>query len=101
MEILFKCPECKANALVQMSDADAHKVKERILNEGRSPTLIIRCENNHELLVTLYNLRSGDGLGVRDVVVPHRSAKDNSDSNDENKDKKEVDWLTKAFGGKN
>lgn len=82
-----------------MSDADAKKVKERIQNEGRSPTLIIRCENNHELLVTLYNLRSGDGLGVRDIVVPHRSEKDNSESKDKDKGTKEVDWLTKAFGG--
>ena len=98
MEIRFQCPECKGNALVQMSDEDAISVKERILNEGRSPTLIVRCENNHELLVTLYNLRSGDGLGVRDIVVPHRSDKESSESKD--KDSKELDWLTKAFGGK-
>lgn len=81
-----------------MSDEDALGVKERIQTEGRSPTLIVRCENNHELLVTLYNLRSGDGLGVRDIVVPHRSDIDKSESKD--KDSKEVDWLTKAFGGK-
>ena len=81
-----------------MSDEDAFAVKERIQKEGRSPTLIVRCENNHELLVTLYNLRSGDGLGVRDIVVPHRSDPDKSQSND--KDSKELDWLTKAFGGK-
>ncbi len=81
-----------------MSDADAEDVKERIIKEGRSPTLIVRCENNHELLVTLYNLRSGDGLGVRDIVVPHRSVGDIDNSED--KDSKEIDWLTKAFGGK-
>ena len=98
MEIRFQCPECKGNALVHMSDEDAIGVKERIQSEGRSPTLIVRCENNHELLVTLYNLRSGDGLGVRDIVVPHRSDTDKSESKD--KDSKEVDWLTKAFGGK-
>lgn len=98
MDIRFQCPECKGNALVQMSDEDALGVKERIQTEGRSPTLIVRCENNHELLVTLYNLRSGDGLGVRDIVVPHRSDIDKSESKD--KDSKEVDWLTKAFGGK-
>jgi hypothetical protein len=98
MEIRFQCPECKGNALVQMSDADAEGVKERIKTEGRSPTLIVRCENKHELLVTLYNLRSGDGLGVRDVVVPHRS--DNGKTESVDKDSKEIDWLTKAFGGK-
>ena len=97
MEIRFQCPECKGNALVQMSDEDAVGVKQRIQNEGRSPTLIVRCENNHELLVTLYNLRSGDGLGVRDIVVPHRSDAGNGES--KHKDSKEIDWLTKAFGG--
>ena len=98
MEILFKCPYCKGNALVQMSDEEADAVKQRIQNEGRSPTLIVRCINNHELLVTLYNLRSGEGLGIRDIVVPHRSEKESSESKEE--DSKEIDWLTKAFGGK-
>jgi hypothetical protein len=98
MEIRFKCPECKGNAIVQMSDAEAHSIKERIQSEGRSPTLIIRCENSHELLVTLYNLREGEGLGVRDIVVPHRS--DNGKTESKSKDEKEIDWLTKAFGGK-
>lgn len=98
MEIRFQCPECKGNALVQMSDEEATRVKDRIQNEGRSPTLIVRCENNHELLVTLYNLRSGDGLGVRDIVVPHRSDPDKSKSKE--KESKEIDWLAKAFGGK-
>ena len=98
MEIRFQCPECKGNALVKMSDADAEGVKKRIQKEGRSPTLIVRCENNHELLVTLYNQRSGDGLGIRDIVVPHRSDIGKTESSD--KDSKEIDWLAKAFGGK-
>jgi hypothetical protein len=98
MEIRFKCPECKGNAIVHISDTEAHSVRERIQNEGRSPTLIIRCENNHDLLVTLYILRDGAGLGVRDIVVPHRS--DNNKTESESKDLKEIDWLTKAFGGK-
>jgi hypothetical protein len=97
MDILFKCPECKGNALVQMSDEEAEDVKQRIQNEGRSPTLIIRCENNHELLVTLFNQRGGGGLGVRDIVVPHRSVDGSTESKDD--DSKEIDWLTKAFGG--
>jgi len=98
MDILFKCPECKGNAIVQISDKEAEEVKQRIQNEGRSPTLIVRCENNHELLVTLFNQRDGKGLGIRDVVVPHRSGKPASESTKE--DSKELDWLTKAFGGK-
>ena len=98
MDILFKCPECKGNAKVHMTDEEASEVKQRIQKEGRSPTLIVRCENNHELLVTLYNPRTGEGLGVRDIVVPHRSDTDNSTS--ENKEASEIDWLTKAFGGK-
>ncbi|MFW9769137.1 MAG: hypothetical protein ACFFF9_10955 [Candidatus Thorarchaeota archaeon] len=98
MEILFRCPECKGNALVQISDDEAEAVKHRIQNEGRSPTLIVRCINNHELLVTLYNLRNGEGLGIRDIVVPHRSEKESTKSKDEGS--KEIDWLTKAFGGK-
>ncbi|TFG31247.1 hypothetical protein EU528_06635 [Candidatus Thorarchaeota archaeon] len=99
MDILFKCPECKGNALIQMTDEEADEVKQRIQTEGRSPTLIIRCENNHELLVTLYNPRTGEGLGVRDIVVPLRSDKDNSVPKKE-KESSEIDWLTKAFGGK-
>ncbi|MFX1559921.1 MAG: hypothetical protein ACFFBL_05000 [Promethearchaeota archaeon] len=98
MEIRFKCPKCKGNALVQMNEDEAVSVKKRIQNEGRSPTLIVRCENNHELLVTLYNLRDGEGLGVRDIVLPHRSDSGTTESTD--RDSKELDWLTKAFGGK-
>jgi hypothetical protein len=98
MDILFKCPECKGNASIQMTDEEATEVKQRIQTDGRSPTLIVRCENNHELLVTLYNPRSGEGLGVRDIVVPHRAEKKESKSED--KKKSEIDWLAKAFGGK-
>ena len=98
MDILFKCPECKGNAKVQMTEEEANEVKQRIQQEGRSPTLIVRCENNHELLVTLYNPRTGEGLGVRDIVVPHRADVDNSKS--DKKESSEIDWLTKAFGGK-
>ena len=98
MDILFKCPECKGKAIVQMTDEEAYDVKQRIQTEGRSPTLIVRCENHHELLVTLYNPRTGEGLGVRDIVVPHRADKDESKSDD--KKTSEIDWLSKAFGGK-
>jgi hypothetical protein len=81
---------------VEMTDEEASTIQHRILQEGRSPTVIVRCENNHELLVTLYNLRTGDGLGVRDVVVPHRSAPSESTKKTGSK---EMDWLAKAFGG--
>ncbi len=94
MDIPFKCPECKGNAIVRISEDEAKKIKGRIKKEGRSPTLIVECENGHELLVTLYNSRSADGLGVRDVVMPHQSETKKKDNED-----REVDWLKKAFGG--
>lgn len=90
MEIVFKCPSCKGNASVKMTEEEAEEIKQRILDDGRSPTLVIHCENNHELIVTLYNLRTGEGLGVRDIVVAHGSKEEKTD---------EVDWLSKAFGG--
>ena len=96
MNLTFKCPECSGNASIEMSDDEAEKIRSRIINEGRSPTLIVRCENGHELLVTLYNLRSGEGLGVRDIVVPMKSE---TDSKEKKTGNKEVDFLARAFGG--
>ncbi len=96
MELVFKCPECSKLARIQMSDEEASNVRQRIIDEGRSPTVIVRCETNHELIVTLYNLRDGTGLGVRDIVVPVRSE---SDQSKKKTGSKEVDWLAKAFGG--
>ncbi|MHA2424925.1 MAG: hypothetical protein ACXAEF_09070 [Candidatus Thorarchaeota archaeon] len=96
MELNFKCPECSGNAKIEMSDGEAEGIRARIVSEGRSPTMIVRCESNHELLVTLYNLRSGEGLGVRDVVVPIKSGDDNKSPKSGSK---EVDFLAKAFGG--
>jgi hypothetical protein len=97
MDIILKCPECKDRATIELTDDEAQRIKQRILDEGRSPTLIVRCVNNHELLVTLYNLRSGEGLGVRDIVVALRG-KEGSEKQKKSGDK-EVDWLAKAFGG--
>jgi hypothetical protein len=94
MDIRFQCPDCKGHAVVVLTDDEANEIRDRIRSEGRSPTLIVKCENDHELLVTLYNLRSGDGLGVRDIVVPHKPELTQKSSGS-----KEVDWLTKAFGG--
>ncbi|NWF94627.1 MAG: hypothetical protein HXY34_00620 [Candidatus Thorarchaeota archaeon] len=87
--IVFSCPECKSKAVVRLSETEAAKIKEEISTKGRSPTLIVKCEKDHELLVTLYN--SPSGLGIRDVVVPVRS--------DSKKKGSEVDWLKQAFGG--
>lgn len=78
-----------------MSEEEAVEIKERISKEGRSPTMIVRCENDHELLVTLYNLRDGKGLGVRDVVVPMKKDKETKSRTGSS----ELDWLTDAFGG--
>lgn len=79
-----------------MPETEAETIRQRILNEGRSPTIIVRCESDHELLVTLYNLRTGEGLGVRDVVVAHRTS---DESSSKKKETTEMDWLAKAFGG--
>jgi hypothetical protein len=96
MEINFKCPDCSGNAKIEMSDEEAEGIRARIVSEGRSPTMIVRCEGNHELLVTLYNLRSGEGLGVRDIVVPIKSGNEEKESKSGSK---EVDFLARAFGG--
>lgn len=72
MEIVFKCPECSGQTKIEMSKRKATKIKQNILSEGRSPLFIVRCENEHELVVTFYNLRTGEGLGIRDVVVAYR-----------------------------
>jgi hypothetical protein len=74
MEILFKCPECSGEIKIEISAKEVAKIRRNILSEGRSPLFIIRCENEHELAITFYNLRTGEGIGVRDVVVAHRIA---------------------------
>ncbi|MFX0053301.1 MAG: hypothetical protein ACFFAX_12870 [Promethearchaeota archaeon] len=74
MEIVFKCPECSGKTNIELSAKEAAKIRRNILSEGRSPLFIVHCENEHELIVTFYNLRTGEGIGVRDVVVAHRIA---------------------------
>lgn len=93
VEIVFSCPECKGKASMDISEEEVQDVKARIAKEGRSPTMIVACDNGHDLLVTLYNV--GDGLGVRDVVVAMKK----TEPADENKEVSEIDWLKKAFGG--
>ncbi|MBD3408347.1 MAG: hypothetical protein GF411_19645 [Candidatus Lokiarchaeota archaeon] len=95
MDITFKCPECQGQTTIKLSDEEAESIKQRIKDEGRSPTMIANCENGHELLVTLYNQRGGKGLGVRDVVVPMKKKEEPK----KRTGSKELDWLTDAFGG--
>jgi len=96
MEIAFKCPECRGHALVELTDEEVTEIRQQIAKQGRSPTLIVRCEKGHELLVTLSNIRTGDGFCVRDVTVARRKEGRTGSKSDETKD---VDWLIKAFGG--
>lgn len=93
MQIVFSCPECKGKASMDISEDEVRDVKERIAKDGRSPTMIVACENGHDLLVTLYNV--GDGLGVRDVVVAMKKTESASGKEEVS----EIDWLKKAFGG--
>ncbi|MFW9802335.1 MAG: hypothetical protein ACFFFC_06775 [Candidatus Thorarchaeota archaeon] len=74
MEIVFKCPECSGETNIEISEKEAAKIRRVILSEGRAPLFIVRCENEHELVVTFYNLRTGEGIGVRDVVIAYRIA---------------------------
>ncbi len=92
MKLKFSCPECKGSAELEMTDEEAQEIREKISEVGRSPTLIVNCENGHEILVTLYN--TPDGLGIRDVVLPLRKDRD------EDKPKSDMDWVSKTFGGK-
>ncbi len=87
-DVIFLCPECKTQTKITLNDSETAQIKERIKAEGRSPTLIVQCPKGHELLVTLYNSKSG--LNVRDVVVPVRSGTSRPS---------EIDWVRKAFGG--
>ncbi len=73
-----------------MTDQEENEVRQQIKSSGRSPTIIVQCQNGHDILVTLYN--TPDGLGVRDVVIPLK--KDTSE-----KPVSEIDWVSKAFGG--
>ncbi|TXT57937.1 MAG: hypothetical protein BAJATHORv1_10646 [Candidatus Thorarchaeota archaeon] len=91
MILTFTCPECSSEAILDLPDTEVERIKQIILTEGRSPTLIARCATNHSLLVTLYF--RNDSLAVRDIRVPL-----NPPSDDEESD--EMDWVTGVFGGK-
>ncbi len=92
MNLVFSCPKCSAAGEVRFSDEDIEQIRKAILENGRSPTVISRCENGHEVIITLY-LRD-DKLGIRDIATP-------LDTGTQGEEKKmgELDWLRKAFGG--
>jgi hypothetical protein len=91
MQLMFSCPECSSGAIIELSEDEVEKIKNSIINDGRSPTLLSRCENDHELIVTLYF--RDDELGVRDIAVP-------LEANGKKEKPKELDWVRSAFGGK-
>ncbi|MEM2143691.1 MAG: hypothetical protein QXS20_01360 [Candidatus Thorarchaeota archaeon] len=88
MELRFSCPECRGPAFLRLSTEEAETLKARIKSEGRSPTVITKCEKGHELLVTVYLTEKG--LAVRDVNVAVRTGA---------KKGQEIDWIRSAFGG--
>ncbi|MEM4734343.1 MAG: hypothetical protein QXS20_01380 [Candidatus Thorarchaeota archaeon] len=89
VRLVFRCPECKVSAVLEIEDDEAQRILSRIQKEGRSPPLIVKCENGHEILVTVSTVPSGKGLCIRDVAVPQRKETG----------KKDDEWLMKAFGG--
>lgn len=91
MRIPVTCPECTADAVIELDAQESEEIKKKILSGGRSPTLIATCEKGHQILVTLY-FRNNE-FGVRDVMVPIRADKK------EQKEVSEIDWIGDAFGG--
>lgn len=94
MQLLISCPECSSGAKIDLSDDEVDSIKSTIKKDGRSPTLLTKCEKGHELLVTLYF--RDDELGVRDIAVPIGTRQE------EKKPKKqlsgELDWVKDVFG---
>jgi hypothetical protein len=91
LQLVFKCPICSSGADLDIDDEQIESIKKAILDHGRSPTLLSKCDDGHELLVTLYF--RDDELGIRDVAVP-------LDPNGEKKEKPtELDWVRSTFGG--
>jgi hypothetical protein len=94
MELAFSCPKCSSGATINLDENEVKNIQETIVDKGRSPTLLAKCKNGHELLVTLY-FRDGE-LGVRDVVMPIETS-----TKDELKERpSELDWVKETFGGK-
>lgn len=91
MELAFSCPKCSSPTKITLRDDEIENIKVQIKEAGRSPILIARCENGHDLLVTLYF--RNDELGIRDVMVSIDV------KNKETKTISEIDWLRSTFGG--
>ena len=94
MELAFSCPECSSGAVIALNEEEIANIKQTIVEKGRSPTLLSRCANGHELLVTLYF--RDDELGVRDVAVPIEASKPEKET--EKKLSGELDWVKDVFG---
>jgi hypothetical protein len=93
MELTFSCPKCSAGAVLILKDEEVKNIQQTIIEKGRSPTLLSKCKNGHDLLVTLYF--RDDELGIRDVAVPiEPSTKDEI-----KKRPNELEWVRDAFGG--
>ena len=95
MELAFSCPECSSGAVIALDDEEVENIKKTIVEKGRSPTLLSKCANGHELLVTLYF--RDDELGVRDIAVPIEAGK----QEEKKPDKKlsgDLDWVKDVFG---
>ena len=95
MQLLVSCPECSTGATISLSEDEVESIKKKIVEAGRSPTLLAKCKNGHELLVTLYF--RDDTLGIRDVAVPLGAVESEESMN--RKKTSEFDWLRDAFGG--
>jgi hypothetical protein len=95
MELSFSCPECSSGAIINLSEDEVENIKKTIVEKGRSPTLLSRCENGHELLVTLYF--RDDELGVRDIAVPIGTGKEEK-KKPEKELSGELDWVKDVFG---
>ena len=94
MELAFSCPECSSGAIITLDDEEVENIKKTIVDKGRSPTLLSKCENGHELLVTLYF--RDDELGIRDVAVPIGTSQ--QEKKPEKKLSGELDWVKDVFG---
>ena len=95
MELAFSCPKCSSGAIITLDDEEVNNIQKTIVEKGRSPTLLAKCENGHELIVTLY-FRDGE-LGIRDVVMPIDGV--TTGGKGKESPPSELDWVRDVFGG--
>lgn len=94
MQLVLSCPKCSKGAVINLDEEEVESIQQSIVERGRSPTLLSRCEGGHELIVTLY-FRDGE-LGIRDIAVPLESKEEEEKSK---KKTSELDWVKDIFGG--